>query len=193
MTESALSDSRAVALALESLAECRVAIDEIVGDLMGRSTTLEERARIGDACDQLRAVAAQASAWANDRLVAAMNARSLDRLDEVEGLPAIERHASKARKGWDSEALRSSTFGRLYRRAADAAAGGDVDTPPVVDPATGERVPGWADAVAAIGEVWNLSGNNVRVTAVKDLGLDPDEYCTPGKTSWSLRYVRADD
>lgn len=177
-------DVQAIALALETIEEYRAGIEDVTADLMGRSTTLEERAVIGDTLDRLRLTVSEASAWANDRLVAAMNARRLDRLTDVPGLVPIERQASKARKGWDNEALRTTTLGRLRTRAVEHAR--------LVDAETGEPAASWDDAVASLSEVWNLSGGNVRVTALKALGVDPDEYCTPGKTTWSVRYVRDD-
>lgn len=179
-----MNDAKAITLALETLEEYREGIDEVTADLMGRSTTLEERALIGDTLDRLRLTVTAASAWGNDRLVAAMNARRLDRLTDVPGLVPIERQPSKARKGWDNEALRTTTLGRLRTRAAEQAR--------LVDPETGEPAPSWDDAVQSLTEVWNLSGANARITALKALGLDPDEYCTPGKTTWSVRYVRDD-
>jgi hypothetical protein len=149
--------------------------------------TLEQRAQVGDAFDQLRHTAGEAACWADAQLLAAMGPRRLDRLDSIEGVPAIERHASKARRGWQNDDLRSKAITQLYAEAARQVAAGEGGA---VDPGTGERVPAWAEAVEAVAQVWNLSGSNVRLSALKSLGIDPDEYCESGKTKWSLRYVR---
>lgn len=182
-----------VAAALDAIATFDESIEGVVTGLMSLEggdddLDLAERARLGDALNRLRNRASDAAAWADDQLKAAMAAHRRDRIDDVPGVVPIERLPSKARRAWDNDALRTTTLGRLRARAAAHAAA--EDGAGVIDPATGERVPGWAEAVQAITDVWNLSGANARVTALKALDIDPDEYCTPGNTSWNLRYVR---
>lgn len=175
---------------LDAIAAFDEGIDDVVAGLIDISDELDlaDRARLGDALDRLRRRAADASAWADDQLNAAMAATRRERLDDIPGLPPIERLASKGRRGWDNDALRTTALGRLHARAAAEAAAEDGDG--LIDPDTGARVPGWSHAIAAVTDVWNLAGGNARVTALKHLGIDPDEYCTPGGITWNVRYVR---
>lgn len=98
-----------------------------------------------------------------DALVAIMPEREL----EVDGLPRLERKHGVDRKAWDWDALLS-----------------EVRRPIVCDPETGElrsedvrdAVDRLLDEIRAVAPLTPSSG--ARAKALRDRGLDPDEFCT---------------
>jgi hypothetical protein len=86
------------------------------------------------------------------------------------GLPPITRvMRGGGRRQFDNDRLRSHVLRRGRERAAAVS--------PAVDRDTGEVVPTWDQAVAFVGDVYRLSGDNVRVTALKDLDVNIGEFC----------------
>jgi hypothetical protein len=97
-----------------------------------------------------------------------------DRAVEVPGLGLIERHRKTSRKGWDNEALLRDLKPRLVATE---------DGEPLDGPSVLERVQ----------EVFRLSGNNARVTALRDyLGVKQlDEYAQEENLGWSVQITGA--
>lgn len=85
----------------------------------------------------------------------------------VEGVGQVERHRRKSRTKWDRDALLSA-----------------VRDTRLVDPGTGEVLdPSPLDKVL---HVWNLGAP--RLTALKERGLDADEFCeTEERKGWQLK------
>ena len=90
----------------------------------------------------------------------------------VDGLGIVERRSSTTRKKWRSEDL----LGHVIRLAVDPDATGEL-------PAVPELLARLRSTLAA---TVPFTGSLAwRVTALRELGLDPDEWCDtePGKTS----------
>lgn len=85
---------------------------------------------------------------------------------EVEGLGAFEKRYGKKRTKWDHEAL----YGELAKRTRTAT---------FADPSTGEVYDDFEKAFYVLQRAANPAW---RVTALKEFGIQADEYCssTPG-------------
>jgi len=92
---------------------------------------------------------------------------------EVPGLPVFERRKGTDRKSWDSEALLS----RVVRVALTDPTTGEVESDPAV---VREQL------VSVLSAVVPFTGSlGWRVRALRDLGIDPDEWCetSPGRVT----------
>lgn len=76
----------------------------------------------------------------------------------------------RRRRDWDVDALVRAV---LDSRRVDRTTGELLDETPV------DR----------LRHVWRLDGRNVRISALRDRGIDPDEYCTVEPGRWRLRDV----
>lgn len=94
---------------------------------------------------------------------------------EVEGLGVLERRRGSARKAWASEDL----LGRVIRLAVDPDGTGEL--PPAADLLDRLR----STLVAVVPFTGSLSW---RVGALRELGLDPDEWCQtePGRVALQI-------
>ena len=92
-------------------------------------------------------------------------------LVEFDDLPAMTIRWGKNRKEWDTDRLQTEV------RQALASS---IETRELVDPTTGETVAaaGIQEALSAAWSVVSFTGSNLRVGGVKDLGIDPDEFCS---------------
>lgn len=85
----------------------------------------------------------------------------------VEGFGQVERHKKKSRTKWDTDDLRRAV---LDSRVIDEATGEVLDPNPV-------------DKIL---RVWNLGAP--RLTALRERGLDPDEFAvTEERSGWQLK------
>jgi hypothetical protein len=89
-----------------------------------------------------------------------------EKVYELPGVGVFELHAKKRRTRWDREGLLR-----------------DVKDARVVDETTGEVV----DHLAKVLRVWNLGAP--RVTALRALGLDPDDYCTSEWAGYTIQRI----
>lgn len=89
----------------------------------------------------------------------------------VEGLGVVSRHYKKNRTEWDKDLL--------LRDVLDAR---------LVDNRTGEVI--GQTPLERVLYVWNLPAP--RTTALKALGLDPDEYCRSAPGGVNLQLIRPD-
>lgn len=89
---------------------------------------------------------------------------------EVPGLPPIQKRGGTDRKSWDWDGL----LPVLLRRHLDPEGTGEVD------PAVVEAAATFATKVLGV-----TPSKGPKITAVKGLGLDPDEWCqtTPGRAT----------
>lgn len=98
---------------------------------------------------------------------------------EVPGLGVVQRRQGKDRKGWDSEGLLST----VIRRSLDPEQTGELpDLPEAV-----ERIRIGVLAAAPL-----TASTGWRVTALKALDLDPDEWCTTSPGRASVQITKAD-
>lgn len=100
---------------------------------------------------------------------------------EVDGLGVLERKRGNARKAWDSEEL----LGRVIRLAVDPDGTGEL-------PPAGEVLERLRSTLAAVVPFTGSLG--WRVTALRELGLDPDEWChtEPGRLGLQITDNRGD-
>lgn len=101
---------------------------------------------------------------------------------EVDGLGVLEKKRSSTRKAWQSEEL----LDRVLRIGIDPEGTGEL-------PAPGELVSRLRAALVAA--VPFTSSLGWRVSALRELGLDPDEWCesTPGRMGLQITDNRKDD
>jgi hypothetical protein len=93
-----------------------------------------------------------------------------DKVVELDGLPPMERRRGTDRKAWDSDDLLRD----VVRTVSD------------LDTTTGELRVDPDRLLTVLRQVVPFTGSlSWRVVALRDLGLDPDEYCTtsPGRVS----------
>lgn len=83
-----------------------------------------------------------------------------------------ERHRQQRRRNWDSDMLRRMVL--------------DADRRPLADPDTGE-IPGDAEVLT---KVFGCAGYQARIGALRQLGLDPDEFCQSERTGWRVTRAR---
>jgi len=88
----------------------------------------------------------------------------------------LKKSASKSRRAWDNDGLLSTVRKRIVADAIDA--GADQSVEPTIQ-----------STVDSIGNVYRLAGSNVRTTALKDLYIDPDEYCESSGYKFSVAVV----
>ena len=101
-----------------------------------------------------------------------------DRKVTVEGVGTVERKAKVTRKGWDSV--------ELLRRLVGSA---------LVDPDTGEIPDSPMEAadriLREVTACLPITGSTGwRVTALRDRGIDPDEWCTEERDGYSITFSR---
>jgi hypothetical protein len=96
----------------------------------------------------------------------------------VVGQRFVTPRRSKSRKGWKHDVLNHAVL-TAGRDAATAESS-------VADPYTGEKVPTWDQAVEWIKTFWPLGGNGVRITPLRAIGLDPDEFADTEAGAWTL-------
>lgn len=86
----------------------------------------------------------------------------------VHGIAELTRQWKRSRTEWRNESLLADALKSLREQYE----------PDAVDPDTGERIHSWVQAVDAISTLFYLSGGNVRLTALRQAGLDEGDYCT---------------
>jgi hypothetical protein len=133
---------------------------------LAKSDDVGDLAHVLASLRDLRNTVAMLCDTAERRLAEAMP----DRAVEVPGVGLVERHRKTSRKGWDNEALLRDLKSRLLATE---------DGEPLDGPSVLERVQ----------EVFRLSGNNARVTALRDvLGVrELDEYCQEEALGYSVQ------
>lgn len=94
-------------------------------------------------------------------------------VSEIPGLPPVERKRGRERKQWQNDRL----FDFVQRHALDPDGTGEFPSDPMeaVDRVT-----------RLIREVWSFTpSTNPRITALRSIGVDPDEWCSsqPGRVS----------
>lgn len=111
-----------------------------------------------------------------DEVEAELLAEMPEKKLEVPGIGVFESRKATDRKQWQHAELQSTLIAKI--RSGEAR---------TVDPETGEIVE--EDDVALTARVFTATANpSWRVTALKALDINPDEYCfaTPGK--WSVQF-----
>lgn len=99
-----------------------------------------------------------------------------DRTLEVDGLGQVTARASKRRTAWDTDSLVAAIVARL------------ADEPGVFFDDEGGMRPYAAighNVAARLRECLSISGG--KVTGLKALGIDADEYCTVDEAAWSVQ------
>ena len=86
----------------------------------------------------------------------------------VHGIAELTRNWKRSRTDWQNERVLADAL----REAKDCV------QPAAVNPDTGELTHTWQQAVDAISTLWYLSGGNLRLTALRNLGLDEVDYST---------------
>mgnify|MGYP006928495357 FL=1 len=124
--------------------------------------------------DDIRLRIALALQVLEDALIATMTTKTL----EIEGLPVLEQRGGKARKAWQSDELLPFVVRKaLVSRAPNA----NVDTVNSVYAVVDEI----SKAVPFTGSLgW-------RVTALKAMGIDPDEFCESSPSRRTVQIHRA--
>lgn len=133
------------------------------GETIARAIPLL-KALYGDLATLIRSCEDDVVAWMPDRKV------------EIDGLGVLERKKATDRRQWDSERL----LGIVARIALDPDATGEIPADPieVLDRLT-----------EAITKAMPITGSlGWRVTALREMGLDPDDYCeaTPGRVGLQI-------
>lgn len=102
---------------------------------------------------------------------------------DVPGMARLERTWNRSRTDWQNADLLRDV---LRKAQADTA-------PHAVDPTTGELVFTWDQCFAALTRFYNLSGYNVRLTPLKQIGLNAGDYSTQGPWRAKVSALRIDD
>jgi hypothetical protein len=92
-----------------------------------------------------------------------------------------EKRWATSRTRWQNDALWAALRPRILRRVLDPADTGEV----IGDPDTVVRT---LDEVLALA---NVSGSSMRVTRLREMGLDPDEWCE-SQGRWTATVKRLD-
>ena len=87
----------------------------------------------------------------------------------IEGVGSIARHRRTSRTKWDSQ--------NLLMRVRDSR---------IVDEESGEVLTG----AALLEKVYALTGANARVTALRECGIEPDEYCHTEHRGYRIKIER---
>lgn len=87
----------------------------------------------------------------------------------VDGYGTIKRHPNVSRRAWQSE--------DLLRLILDSRQ---------IDPETGEA----ESQVDILKKVFGLKGYQARLGALRDRGIDPDEWCSTERRGWKLEVLR---
>jgi len=82
---------------------------------------------------------------------------------------------SKSSSQWDNEALEGAVRKGLVSEAIDA--GLDDGAIRILH-----------TTITQLGRIYRLAGSNVRLTALKQLGIDPDEYCARGEAKPRVQF-----
>jgi hypothetical protein len=127
----------------------------------------------------IRDVRAAFAAFA-DRVESDLLIESGDKSWVVDGLGEVEIKRSIRRTGWRYDELVPIVVARV------------ADEPGVLfDPETGERVP-WTESAhriaARLRECFSFSA---KVTGLRAIGIQPDEFCTEDEAAWSVRLPRS--
>ena len=85
---------------------------------------------------------------------------------------------SKSSSQWDNEALEGAVRKGLVSEAIDA--GLDDGAVGILN-----------TTITHLGRIYRLAGSNVRLTALKQLGIDPDEYCARGEAKPRVQFFAA--
>lgn len=103
-------------------------------------------------------------------------AESGERSFTVEDLGEVEIKKRTRRTGWRYDELVPQVVARI------------ADEPGVLfDPDTGERMP-WVHSVQALcGRLRDCFGFTAKVTGLRDLGLQPDEWCTEEPDGYAVK------
>ncbi len=149
------------------------ALDQAVLDAAERCDQTELAHMLVD-LDDIRLRIALALQVLEDALIATMTTKTL----EIEGLPVLEQRGGKARKAWQSDELLPFVVRKaLVSRAPNA----NVDTVNSVYAVVDEI----SKAVPFTGSLgW-------RVTALKAMGIDPDEFCESSPSRRTVQIHRA--
>lgn len=116
-----------------------------------------------------------------------------ERETTIDGIGTFRRRGRKDRTKWQKDDLLRAV---LNSRAVDFTGSQalNTETGEVVDRETGEIID--ESAVVFVDEtpldkvlaVWNLAAP--RTTALKDRGIDPDEFCTSEWGGWTIEVIR---
>ena len=135
---------------------------------------------------------AEVAAWLGDarRRLAEVEADAVARLGTADGRPdmltledgrLVTVRRGKDRKSWDHERWQHDARAVVAARADDTWADG------LVDPVTGETVTAAAVVMPSLVQVEKVHGAGPpRVAAVRELGLDVDDYCQVSPGRWSI-------
>lgn len=194
--EHTTDDAALVAAAMRVLAArgtlAQAAVD---AERHGETATLDTLAVWFDALDELLDDVRLVHSLASRRLGERMHAEHVDRLDRDDA-PPVELNVSKSRTGWQHDRLREKVVSTLRQLAI-----GDVDRV-AVNPATGEPVPTFDQALDGLLYVYRLGGDAAKLGrtlkdgttkgGLRSLGIDPDDYCQGGneRPTYSARVVR---
>ena len=105
-----------------------------------------------------------------DELAKKLADEMIDKRVTVDGLGTFEKHGKRDRKKWDRDALLR-----------------DVLDTRIVDPNTGEVMD--ATPLDKVLHVWNLG--TPRLTALRDRGLDPEDYCESEFAGFTIQLLKA--
>lgn len=160
--------------------ELEAALDVLADAAADADRALADDREPGELAEAARALLKWQAAHEHFTFIAGELARRVSDLMEtdeadVPGLARLERKWSRSRTDWQNAQL-----------LADVLRGAQASTAPhAVDPETGELVFTWAQAITAVTRFYNLTGYNVRLTPLKQIGLDAGDYSTQGP--WRAR------
>lgn len=160
--------------------DLEAALDVLADAAADADRALADDREPGELAEAARALLKWQAAHEHFTFIAGELARRVSDLMEtdetdVPGLARLERKWSRSRTDWQNAQLLADVL-----RAAQA-----TTAPHAVDPTTGEMVFTWDQAVTALTRFYNLSGYNVRLTQLKQTGLNVGEYSIQGP--WRAR------
>lgn len=82
----------------------------------------------------------------------------------------LRKSASRPRRKWDNEGLFSTVRRKVIDQAGDA--GADIDTV--------------AATIRALSDIYRLSGGTARLTVLREMEIDYDEYCETGEVQFRV-------
>lgn len=170
---------------VEVVAECRetTLVEEIDrAPRLGEGDPLDDLAGLAhlvDAFDRIMVQAKEARAEAAEALARALPFGTS--VASFDGLPAMTPRFPKDRSGWNSDALAH----RVRREILSPAREVDQETGEIV-----EVYPTAQEVYSALTDVVSVTGSNVKVKGLKNLGIDPDEFCTATPGTPTVQIIR---
>lgn len=159
--------------AAEVLRDAAAEIDRLVSKSNPNETNLSELARIAILAQESDQILGHALEMLGAWVVVMMEGDEVD----VPGVGHLTRKWSKNWREWKNDRLLSDVLSKART----------MNAPHGVDPETGEMIFTFDQAVAALSEVYNLSGNNARLRAIRALGLSADDYAKGD--DWRARLI----